>query len=68
MNRVEEPIFSPRIAAKRAEQEMARLEHAKLLAKISKRKEEAKQVKIDAPPPPPPGSASLEGGLPQLRQ
>ena len=55
-----------RAAAKRAEQEMARLEHAKLLAKINKRKEEKKVIRVDGPPPPPPGSSLAGGGLPKL--
>jgi len=42
--------------AKHYETELARLEHAKLLAKIAKRKEEAKVIKVDGPPPAPPGS------------
>jgi len=42
--------------AKQAEQEMLRLEHAKLLAKIQKKKEANKVIKVDGPPPPPPGS------------
>ena len=55
-----------RAAARRAEQEMARLEHAKLLAKINKRKEEGKVIKVDGPPPPPPGSSLGSMGLPNL--
>jgi len=43
--------------AKKYEEELARLEHAKLLAKIQKRKEESKVIKVNAPPPPPPGSS-----------
>merc|ERR1712059_166901 len=41
---------------KAAEQEMLRLEHAKLLAKIEKKRQENKVIKVDGPPPPPPGS------------
>lgn len=46
--------------AKAAEQEMLRLEHAKLLAKIEKRKEESKVIHCSAPPPPPPGAGSYK--------
>ena len=42
--------------AKEAEQEMLRLEYAKLQAKIQKKKEENRIIKVDGPPPPPPGS------------
>ena len=42
--------------AKEAEQELLRLEHAKLLAKIQKKKEESRVIKVDGPPPPPPGA------------
>ena len=42
--------------AKEAEQEMLRLEYAKLQAKIQKKKEENRVIKVDGPPPPPPGS------------
>lgn len=42
--------------AKYAEMEMARLEHAKLLAKIQRKQEEKRVIKVDGPPPPPPGS------------
>ena len=45
-----------RDAAKEAEQEMLRLEYAKLKAKIQKKKEESRVIKVDGPPPPPPGS------------
>jgi len=45
-----------RASAKEAEQELLRLEHAKLLAKMQKRKEENRVIKVDGPPPPPPGS------------
>ena len=44
------------LQAKEAEQELLRLEHAKLLAKMQKRKEENRVIKVDGPPPPPPGS------------
>jgi len=43
--------------AKMAELEMAKLEHAKLLAKINRKKEENRVIKVDGPPPPPPGSS-----------
>jgi len=43
--------------AKKAEQEMLLLEHAKLMAKIQKKKEANKVIKVDGPPPPPPGSS-----------
>ena len=42
--------------AKEAEQELLRLEHAKLVAKMQKRREENKVIKVDGPPPPPPGA------------
>ena len=42
--------------AKEAEQEMLRLEHAKLVAKMEKRREENRVIKVDGPPPPPPGA------------
>ena len=42
---------------KAAEQEMLLLEHAKLMAKIQKKKEANKVIKVDGPPPPPPGSS-----------
>jgi len=45
-----------KVQAHRHEQELARLEHAKLLAKIQKRKEESRVIKVDGPPPPPPGA------------
>ena len=35
---------------------MLRLEYAKLKAKIQKKKEENRVIKVDGPPPPPPGS------------
>ena len=54
------------IQAKHMELEMARLEHAKLLAKIQKKKEENRVIKVEGPPPPPPGSSSDIGDLPQL--
>ena len=44
------------LQAKEAEQEMLRLEYAKLKAKIEKKKEESRVIKVDGPPPPPPGS------------
>jgi len=43
--------------AKIMEMEIARLEHAKLMAKLQKRQEEKRVIKVDAPPPPPPGSS-----------
>jgi len=49
--------------AKKAEQEMLQLEHAKLLAKIQKKKEENKVIKVDGPPPPPPGSSGMGSRL-----
>jgi len=55
-----------RAAARRAEQEMAKLEHAKLLAKINKRKEEGKVIKVDGPPPPPPGSSFNNSSFPKM--
>eukprot|EP00088_Acartia_fossae_P021316 TRINITY_DN2278_c0_g1_i9.p1 TRINITY_DN2278_c0_g1~~TRINITY_DN2278_c0_g1_i9.p1 ORF type:complete len:518 (-),score=143.18 TRINITY_DN2278_c0_g1_i9:610-2163(-) len=45
--------------AKQYEQELARLEHAKLLAKIQKRKDESRVIKVDGPPPAPPGSSKM---------
>jgi len=45
--------------AKKAEQEMLMLEHAKLMAKIQKKKEANKVIKVDGPPPPPPGSSGF---------
>jgi len=45
--------------AKKAEQEMLMLEHAKLLAKIQKKKEANKVIKVDGPPPPPPGTPGM---------
>lgn len=44
------------LQAKEAEQEMLRLEYAKLKAKIQKKKEENRVIKVDGPPPPPPSS------------
>ena len=35
---------------------MLRLEHAKLVAKMEKRREENRVIKVDGPPPPPPGA------------
>lgn len=54
-----------RAQAKHMEMEMARLEHAKLLAKIQRKKEESRVIKVDGPPPPPPGSADI-GDLPKI--
>ena len=45
-----------RLAAKKAEQELLLLEHAKLVAKMQKNKEKNRVIKVDGPPPPPPGS------------
>ena len=49
-------IFYFRFQAKEAEQELLRLEHAKLVAKMEKRREENRVIKVDGPPPPPPGA------------
>ncbi len=53
------------VQAKQMELEMARLEHAKLLAKIQKKKEESRVIRVEGPPPPPPGSADI-GDLPKI--
>jgi len=45
-----------RLAAKKAEQELLLLEHAKLVAKMQKNKEKNRVIRVDGPPPPPPGS------------
>ena len=42
--------------AQKQEQELLRLEYAKQLAKIQKKKEENRVIKVDGPPPPPPGA------------
>ena len=54
-NKISDGLFSI-FQAKEAEQEMLRLEHAKLVAKMEKRREENRVIKVDGPPPPPPGA------------
>ena len=49
-------ISKHNIQAQKQDQELLRLEYAKQLAKIQKKKEENRVIKVDGPPPPPPGS------------